>query len=190
MIKRIVCCVLLVVLAVYTPRTAAQPARVPTVDDLLKVKSVGGVQISPDGAWVAYSVTETDFKQDAFVTQLWLANTATGRTFQVTRGDKGIGGAQWSPDGAWLSFTSNRVGDKNQIFAISPEGGEAVQLTKAESAVGGFSWSRDGKRIAFTAATRHRQPPKDRKEHLGDFEVVRQGVHALAPLDASTSPTP
>jgi dipeptidyl aminopeptidase/acylaminoacyl peptidase len=161
-------------LLVIIARPTAETPRVPTIDDLLTVKTVGGVQISPDGRWVAYTVTETDFKQDAYVTHLWLANPATGKSFQVTRGEKGVGGAQWSPDGRWLAFTSSRVGDKNQLFAISPDGGEALQLTKAESAVGGFNWSRDGKRIAFTAPDPPPPSAKDRKEHLGDFEVVRR----------------
>src|SRR4029453_5960613 len=103
---------------------------VPTVEELLLVKSVGGAQISPDGKWVAYGVTETDFKQDAYVTHLWLAAPGTGKSFQLTRGEKGAGNAQWSPDGEWLAFTSNRFGDKNQIFVIRPDGGEAIQLPK------------------------------------------------------------
>jgi dipeptidyl aminopeptidase/acylaminoacyl peptidase len=148
--------------------------RVPTIDDLLMVKSLGGSQISPDGKWVAYSVTEADFKQDAFVSHIWLANTADGRNFQLTRGDKSCGNAQWSHDGKWVAFTSNRIGDKNQIFLINPEGGEALQLTKSESSVGGYSWSQDSKSIAFTATDQPAKPQKDRKEHLGDFEVVRK----------------
>jgi dipeptidyl aminopeptidase/acylaminoacyl peptidase len=155
-------------------RTAADGRRVPTVDELLTLKSAGGAQISPDGKWVAYSVTETDFKQDAYVTHVWLADTAAGRALQLTRGDKSSGNPQWSPDGQWLAFTSSRVADKNQIFVIRPDGGEALQLTKSESAVGGYSWSRDGRSIAFTVTDATPQLMKDRKEHLGDFEVVRK----------------
>ena len=128
------------------------------------IKSAGGARISPDGKWVAYTVSETNFKADAFVTQIWVAETATGRTFQLTRGEKSAGNARWSPDGAWLAFTSDRVGDKNQIFAIQPNGGEAVQLTKSETAVGGFAWSEDGKQIAYLASEPVPQAMKDRKE--------------------------
>ena|SRR5437870_620348 len=59
--------------------------RVPTVDDLLTIKSVGGTQISPDGKLVAYTVGYGDFKQDAFITQIWL--TDSGKKFQLTRGE-------------------------------------------------------------------------------------------------------
>src|SRR5262245_11978748 len=154
--------------------TAAAQRRVPTVNDLLNVKALGGAQISPDGKYVAYAVSETDWKQDAFVTQIWLANTATGKTFQLTRGEKPAGNPQWSPSGEWLAFTSNRIGDKNQILIIYPDGGEAAQLTKAENGVNGFAWSEDGKSIAFTTGDADQKAAKERKDHLGDFEVVRK----------------
>ena len=97
---------------------------VPTIDELLTIKSIGGAQISPDGKFVAYTVTNGDFKQDAFVTQIWLAETGSkGRTLQLTRGDKSSTNPRWSPDGEWLAFTSNRIDDKNQIFVINPAGG-------------------------------------------------------------------
>lgn len=164
---------------VLLPLGAAE-RRVPTVDDLLTIESIGGAQISPGGAQVAYTITKTDFAQDAFVTHVWMADTTTKRTVQITRGDKSASNPRWSPDGKWIAFTSPRVGDRNQIFAIRPDGGEAVQLTKAEAAVSNFLWSRDGKTLAFTAPDAQTEAQKDRKEHLGDYEVVRrdyQHVH-------------
>jgi len=148
--------------------------RVPTVDDLLLVKSAGGARISPDGTWVAYTVTQTDFKQDAYISQIWLADTTTGRGFQLTRGEKSSSGSDWSPDGKWLAFTSSRAGDKSQIFVIRPDGGEAVQLTNAETGVSAFAWSADGTAIAFAMTEPVTKPAKDRKENFGDYDVVRR----------------
>jgi dipeptidyl aminopeptidase/acylaminoacyl peptidase len=152
----------------------AQP-RVPTIDDLLTIKSVGGTQISPDGKWVAYTVSHGDFKTDAFITQIWLAETATGKAFQLTRGERSSVNPRWSPDGQWLAFLSNRLEERNQVFLISPAGGEAQQLTKSETAIGNFAWSEDGKTIAYMATEPAPQPLKDRKDYLGDYEVVRSG---------------
>jgi len=157
------------------PALSAAPARhVPSVDDLLHLQSVGAAQISPDGARVAYTVTSADFKQDAFVTQIWLANVATGDTVQLTRAEKSSTFPRWSPDGQWLAFLSNRVADKNQVFAIRVIGGEATRLTRSETAVASFAWSPDGKTIAFAAPEPDPEKKKDRKDHLADYEVVRK----------------
>ena len=168
-----------IVLALVALMLVVSPApaqsRVPTLDDLVTLKSVGGTQISPDGKWVAYTVSYGDFKLDAFITQIWLANSDTGQSFQLTRGDKSSTNPRWSPDGKWLAFLSNRVEDKNQIFLIDPSGGEARQLTKSETAINNFAWSEDGKTIAYTATEPTAQPLKDRKEYYGDYDVVRAG---------------
>src|SRR5438477_11073488 len=97
--------------------------RVPTIDDLLTIKSVGGTQIATDGKWVAYTVGYGDFKQDAFINQIWLAQTESGQTFQLTRGVRSSTNPRWSPDGHWLAFLTSRQEDKNQIFVINPAGG-------------------------------------------------------------------
>src|SRR6266550_3728126 len=151
--------------------------RVPSVDDLLTIKSIGGTQISPDGKMIAYTVGWGDFKQDAFVTQIWLADSASGKSYQLTRGDRSSTNPRWSPDGRWLAFLSNRLEDKNQIFVIDPSGGEAQQLTKSETAIGNFAWSEDGKTIAYTATEPTEQKAKDRKDYLDDYDVVREGYN-------------
>jgi dipeptidyl aminopeptidase/acylaminoacyl peptidase len=150
---------------------ALHAERVPTVDDLLHLKSAGGAAISPDGRYVAYTFTETDFDQDAYVTHIWVAETGTKRSWQLTRGKKSAGQPKWSPDSQWLAFTSDREENKTQIFVIRPDGGEAVRLTKSETGVGSFEWSPDATMIAFTASDKRSE---DRKKHLGDFEVVRR----------------
>ena len=71
-------------LALSTFAVAAEVLRVPTIDDLLNVKLLRGATLSPDARFVAYGVTEADFKQDAFVTRLWLAPTGGAAPFPLT----------------------------------------------------------------------------------------------------------
>jgi dipeptidyl aminopeptidase/acylaminoacyl peptidase len=176
---------------------AAGPAKaqqVPTVDDLLSLSSVGGAQISPDGRWVAYVQTGTDWKQDQFVGQVWVADVASGTRRQLTRGERGASAPRWSPDGAWLAFNATRDGGRAQVHAIRPDGGEAVALTRHETAIGAYAWSPDGRTIAFTAADPESPARKERKEKYGDFEVVRSDythVHLwTVPVDPSAAEPP
>src|SRR5512138_3196456 len=104
MIKRLASLFIFLTLVAAAALAANGPTHVPTLDDLLTLKSIGGTQISPDGKWVAYTVAYGDFKQDAFVTQIWLADSASGKSFQLTRGDKSSTNPRWSPDGKWLAF--------------------------------------------------------------------------------------
>ena len=161
--------------------SAPAPRVAPTVADLLALRTAGEVQISPDGSRVAYTVVEADLEQNAFLTQIWLADTATGKALQLTRAKKSSSGIEWSPNGDWILFSSSRVDDKAQLYAIRPDGGEAVLLTKAEKGVLGYDWSPDGRSIAFTTTDPPSPQEKDRQEHYGDFEVVRR-EHAYTHL--------
>jgi dipeptidyl aminopeptidase/acylaminoacyl peptidase len=162
-------------LAVPSPAPGGpDPARPPTIDDLLHLKTIAGTQLSPNGQLVAYGITEADFEHDAFVTHIWIAPASGTQPYQLTRGEKSASSFRWSPDGTWLAFLSERVGDKNQIFAIRPDGGEAVQLSASETAISHFEWSADGTRLAFTAPEAETKEQKARKEQLGDYLTVRR----------------
>jgi Tol biopolymer transport system component len=144
-------------------------AGVPTIDESLSMKSVSGPQISPDGKYVAYQAASTNWDENEFVTQIWIASTITGERYQLTSGKKSASGPQWAPDSKHLAFVSDRDG-KRQIYLISPAGGEAAQLTTEENGVGSIAWSPDGAAIAFTSSGPDAKPKKDRKD--GDFEIV------------------
>ncbi len=143
----------------------------PTIDQSLSMKSASGAQISPDGRYVAYVMTQTNWEENDFTQQIWIVQTATGERYQLTSGKKSSSGPQWSPDSSRLAFVSDRDG-KRQIYLIAPRGGEAVQLTTEENGVGALSWAPDGSAVAFTSAGADAKAKKDRKEKYGDFEVV------------------
>src|SRR5271155_2768602 len=155
-------------------------AQTPTIDQSLSLKTAGSPRISPDGRFVAYTVSETNWEENAFETQIWMAMTATGERYQLTHAKKSSSDPRWSPDSKRLAFLSDRDG-KQQIYVISPAGGEATQLTHFEAGVTAFEWSPDGKRIAFSSTGPESKSKKDRKEKYGDFEVV-EGDYTMVHL--------
>jgi dipeptidyl aminopeptidase/acylaminoacyl peptidase len=162
----------LLLASVLSPFTFAMPAQTPTIEQSLNLKSAGGPQISPDGRFVAYQVQETNWEENAFETELWVAVTVTGETYRLTNSRKSSSNPQWSPDSKRLAFISDRDG-KRQIYLIAPNGGEAVQLTNVETGVSSLRWSPDGRRIAFTAGEAESKAQKERKEKYGEFVVVQ-----------------
>ena len=60
------------------PAMRAADTMVPTIDQLIELKRPGAVAISPDGAKVAYTVTETNWDDNAYETEIFLADAKGG----------------------------------------------------------------------------------------------------------------
>jgi len=159
----------------------------PSIDDLISLRRAGSPAISPDGKWVAYTVRETNWEENTYETEIWLADTQTGATRQFTNARKSSSAPAWSPDSRRLAFGSDRT-DKRQIYVIDPRGGEAVPLTSGEDSIGAFAWSPDGKTIAYVASDARPQASKDREQKYGVFEVIDQDARMshLYALDVET----
>ncbi len=163
------------------PRTASAQtttSSVPSIDQALESQTASGAALSPDGKWVVYEVSRTNWKDNAFERDLWIADRE-GHAHILTAQMKSSSGAQWSPDGRWIAFGSNRPGqvvetkaDSRQIYVIDPMGGEARQVTKLEDGVDGFEWGPDSKTIAFTTTDPQSKAEKDRVERYGEYSVI------------------
>ena len=106
----------------------------------LKTRAVGTPRVSPDGKRVVYTVNDAMMAPDKseFVTQLWLATTDGKENFQVTFNEKSSTNPKWSPEGNSIAFTSNRKDNKNNLYLLRLNGGEAEPLTDVQERGGEF----------------------------------------------------
>lgn len=134
----------------------------------ISLKTVSNPVISPDGKTIVYTQNSTDWANDSYDSELWMARQGE-QPFQLTRTNKGSSfAADFTPDGQYVSFLANR-GDKTQLYLISVQGGEAIQVTRDEDGINNYDWSPDGKRMVYSKTVAESKQEKAIKERYGAF---------------------
>ncbi|HZO75187.1 MAG TPA: S9 family peptidase [Ktedonobacteraceae bacterium] len=128
-----------------------------TNDDLWSFDVMGNVALSSDGRRVAFVMQSKDKEKNEVRSNILLLHLdgqghAIGTPKRLTSGGKNNTNPVWAPDNRRLLFLSDREGEKNQLWLIDTDGGEARKLTSMLHGVSDAAWSPDGRWIAFTAA--------------------------------------
>lgn len=139
-----------------------------TLDDHSRILAVGDPQRSPDGVWVAYTVTTIDAEKDRRNTDIWMVKWDGSETLQLTSSPDGESSPRWSPDNKFLAFVASRGTDEEkkkggQIWLLNRAGGEAQKVSDIKGGVGDIQWSPDSTRIAFTHDD---EDPRDEPEKM------------------------
>jgi dipeptidyl aminopeptidase/acylaminoacyl peptidase len=160
------------VLCVLVPlaATTGQAQRLLTVDDMFEIRRVGDPQVSPDGKWVAYTVTTTSLEDEKSETRIWMIPVSGGDPIPMTGEGYSATRPRWSPDGKYLSFTASKGDSKTQVWTLNRLGGEAQQLTDVEQGILGYSWSPEGKRLLLSI----RDPEEEAEGEEGEKTDTRK----------------
>ncbi|MBI4472913.1 MAG: S9 family peptidase, partial [Acidobacteria bacterium] len=168
--KRITILLVIPLLIVASATTLEAQKRM-TIEDALAIHNVGGPQFSPDGKWLAYTVSDWDRENDRMVSHVYLISSDGGRPIKLSNGEKGESSPQWAPDSSEIAFLADR--DKgNQIWRIRVGGGEAEKLTSEENPVSAFRWAPDGKRIAFITRDIPANKAEREKQKKDKFDMI------------------
>jgi len=140
----------------------------PSFEAVLSLQSVRNVTISPDGKNILYEVTSTDWDENRYDTEIWLARESSP-PFPLTNNSTGNStNCKWSPDGDWIAYLTKKD-DHTQIYALRLAGGESFPVTQCSGDVQEFEWSPDGKQMLFLLGEDHEKEQKDRKARYGDY---------------------
>jgi dipeptidyl aminopeptidase/acylaminoacyl peptidase len=143
---------------------------VPTFEEVISLRNIGGAVISADGKHIAYTIQSVDWSDNRNDTEIWLAKDLK-KPFQLTFSKNGSStNPAFSPDNQWVAFISDR-GNKNQIYVLRIDGGEAFPATKEEEGVTAFDWHPSGNSFIFIKPEKDDKNKKEREKRYGAFEA-------------------
>ncbi|NIP82136.1 MAG: hypothetical protein GWM90_24110, partial [Gemmatimonadetes bacterium] len=182
-------------LSLLAASAAGVRAQTLTPEQVVSIRSVGAVALSPDGGRIAYGVTrprdEAESRGAAY-SELYIMPTEGGPAIAVVEKPRSASGPQWSPDGATLAFTATLpMHDERQVYAVDREGEGLRPLTTSPVGVGAFAWSPDGSALAYTERVPDPDSVARRREAGNDVIVMSErGVFDrlyVQPLDGPAS---
>lgn len=144
---------------VQIPVMSAGPKRPVTNMDLLTVRDLHGIQLSPDGKYVAFVVGQAVLETNSYRSGLFVVRTeGDGKPISL-----GTAGAphwdeinqwtddppQWSRDSRYIYYRMNRSGTW-QVWRWTLSGGTPVQVTQAEHDVKDFRLTPNGNQLVLS----------------------------------------
>jgi dipeptidyl aminopeptidase/acylaminoacyl peptidase len=136
-------------------QAGAQARRPMTFKDMMQMRRLGDIAVSPDGNWVMYSATDVDLAKNTKTSHLWIIPVTGGTARALTDSEAGESRGRFSPDGRQILFESARDGGQQIWLADfnTSDGtiGEPHKLTSLSTETDGPMWSPDGQQILFVS---------------------------------------
>ncbi|HEX4311421.1 MAG TPA: S9 family peptidase [Acidobacteriaceae bacterium] len=138
-----------------SPESSGAPRRPMTFEDLQKMRRLGDIDVSRDGRWVLFTVTDVDLGKNTRTPHLWIVPVEGGEEKPLTAAMAGESRGRFSPDGQQIAFLTDR-GQGTQIWLApfdSDKGtmGEPRQLTHISTEADNVTWDPDGLHLLFTS---------------------------------------
>jgi len=150
------------------PSFALAQKRAISFEDYIALKTVSDPQLSPDGKWVAYTVSTPSLQDNRNVSRVWVAEVATGKSRQHTgEGPGSDRQPRWSPDGKTLAFVSTRDSGA-QVWVLPIAGGDARKVSHIADGVFDPLWLPDGSGLLVVSDIKW-PPNQEIDQRNGDY---------------------
>ena len=139
-----------------TEMAQGQVRRPMTFEDMMKMRRLGDMAVSPDGRWVMYAATDVDLGKNTRISHLWIVPVIGGESRALTASMAGESRGRFSPDGKQILFESARDGGQQIWLAdfgtAAGTIGEPHKLTSLSTEADGATWSPDSRQILFVSS--------------------------------------
>ena len=151
--------------------SAQNQRHVITPADVLTIRELSDVKLSPNGKQIVFVVNEPNdpkSPREPRVSNIWVV-PADGRELPraLIPGLKSAGSPRWSPGGGTLAFLSDQ-----EIYLLRDGETKPSRLTNVSGGVEDYEWSPDGKMIAYVARDQATSEEQARRA-AGDDAIVR-----------------
>jgi dipeptidyl aminopeptidase/acylaminoacyl peptidase len=143
---------------VVLPGTRSGSARSVTSTDLIQIRQLYGLSISPDGSQVAFVVGQASIASNSYRSGMFIARTS-GKDSPISLGSAGMPHwdsinqwisepPQWSKDGRFFLYRMRMRPDEPwQVWSWNADGEGAKPLTHAPGDVVSYKWDPSGQKI-------------------------------------------
>ncbi|MGE5342472.1 MAG: prolyl oligopeptidase family serine peptidase [Candidatus Omnitrophota bacterium] len=156
--------------------SAGEKTEIFSPKDVLNTRTCNDVQISPNGQWIAYTVSVNRLPGDKpgeAYHELYVIGTHTRQIIPFITGKVSVSSIQWNADSSQIAFLMKRGENaKKQIWAIPVDGGEAIQVSDSPTDIEKFQWHPAGNKIAYITISPSVDPQKEKKLKDKGYEFI------------------
>ncbi len=126
---------------------------------------VGGMQVSPDGTTLLFTITNYDVEGNTSSRDIYTMPVSGGTERNITNSETNEFNAHWRPDGRRIGFLSSQSGNV-QMWEMDVDGSNRRQVSSISGGITGFKYSPDMKHILFTRKVKVEETPHDKHPDL------------------------
>lgn len=131
-----------------------------TPEALWAMGRIGGLDISPDGKKIVYTVAYYSVPENSSNREIYVMNTDGTDNKQITETPYNESEAVWIKGGTKIAFLCNESGG-SQIWEMNPDGTERKILSEFDGPIEGFKFSPDGTKVLFISQIKYGQRTVD-----------------------------
>lgn len=119
-----------------------------TPEALWAMGRIGGMNVSPDGKKVVYTVAYYSVPENKSNREVFVMNADGSDNKQITKTGFAENEAVWIKGGTKIAFLCNESGS-SQLWEMNPDGTDRKRLSDYDNDIEGFAFSPDEKKVLF-----------------------------------------
>jgi len=119
-----------------------------TPEALWAMGRIGGLDVSPDGSKIVYTVSYYSVKENKSHSVIYVMNADGSDNKMITKSAKSETDCSWIEAGKKIAFLSSENG-KSQIWTMNPDGSARQVIDCGDREPEGFIFSPDGSKVMF-----------------------------------------